>query len=206
MGTGRFGRLAPLAGVVFTVLFAIGFLSGGDTPDVKSSGQDVIAHYDSEGKVRLVVILLMLAALALMFFAGVLRTRLRAAGDEWLASVAFGGSVIYTLGLSLFGLTQIAMVDASKLGQPEVAQALNILDNDNFLPSAIGVGVVLLATGWHVLARRSLPIWIGWVSVVLGVFAFAGPLGFLAFLLFPIWVAIVAVTMYRQPGIVAAVA
>jgi hypothetical protein len=76
-----------------------------------------------------------------------------------------------------------------------VAQALNIIDNDNFAPTVIGLAVVLLATGWHVLASRSLPAWVGWVSLVLGVLAVAGPLGFIAFLLFPLWVAAVAVVL-----------
>ena len=199
MGTGRGDRLAPLAGVVFAVLFVITFLVGGDTPGVKSSGQDVISHYDDSGKVYAVLLLLLVGAAAYMLFAGVLRARLRAAGAEWLASVTFGGSIIYTVGLAMFGMTQVALTDASKLAQPEVAQALNILDNDNFFPAAVGLTVVLLSAGWHALAQRSLPSWLAWASVVLGIMALAGPLGFVAFLLFPLWVIAVALTLYRQP-------
>ena len=40
MGTGRMERLAPLAGVVFTVLFAIAFVTSGETPE-----GDATAHY-----------------------------------------------------------------------------------------------------------------------------------------------------------------
>jgi hypothetical protein len=46
------------------------------------------------------------------------------------------------------------------------------------------------------LASRSLPVWVGWVSLVLGVLAVAGPLGFFAFLGFPLWVAAVAVVLF----------
>jgi hypothetical protein len=112
--------------------------------------------------------------------------------------VVFGGAIIYTVGLGLFAMSQVALSDASDLGQPHVAQALNIIDNDNFFPVVIGLSVVLLATGWHVVASRSLPVWLGWISLILGVLALAGPAGFAAFLLFPIWVIVVAVLLYLR--------
>jgi hypothetical protein len=198
MGTGRMERWAPLAGVLFAVIFAIGFLTSGDVPDVDASGDEVISHYDDSGKVFVGIAALGLAAVALLFFAGVLRDRLRETGPEWLATVAFGGAVVYAVGLGLFGMSQFALIDAADLGQPEVAQALNISDNDNFLPAVIGLAAVLLATGWHILASRSLPVWLGWVSLVLGILAMAGPAGFVAFLLFPIWVLVIAIILFRE--------
>jgi len=198
VATERTERLAPLAGVLFTVIFAIGFLTGGDTPDTKATGQEVIAHYNDSGKIFVSLLGLVIGAVVFLFFAGTLRSRLRAVGAEWLATVAFGGAVVYSVGLGLFAMSQIALIDAADLGQPEVAQALNVIDNDNFFPTVIGLSVVLLATGWHVLATRSLPAWLGWVSVVLGVLAMAGPAGILAFLLFPVWVLAVALTLYRR--------
>jgi len=47
------------------------------------------------------------------------------------------------------------------------------------------------------LVSRSLPIWLGWVAVILGILALLGPLGFIAFLLFPFWVLPVAVLLFR---------
>jgi hypothetical protein len=196
MGTSRLERLAPLAGVVFGVVFVVALLTLGDTPDTDASGAEVISHYDDSGEVLLGVLALLLCGVLFLFFAGVLRARLRANGPEWLASVAFGGAVTYAVGLGVFAMSQFALLDASDLEQPEVAQALNILDNDNFAPTVIGLAVVLLATAWHVLASRSLPVWVGWVSLVLGVLAVAGPLGFFAFLGFPLWVAAVAVVLF----------
>jgi hypothetical protein len=198
MLTERTERLAPLTGVVFTIIFAVGLLTSGDTPDTKATGQEVISHYADSGTILVSLFGLVIAAVVFMFFAGVLRTRLQATGPDWLASVAFGGAVVYTIGLGLFAMSQIALLDAADLGQPEVAQALNIIDNDNFFPCVIGLAVVLLSTGWHALASGSLPKWLGWASVVLGVLAMAGPAGIAAFLLFPVWVVIVAITFYRQ--------
>lgn len=195
----RFPRWAPLAGVLFTVVFAIGFLTSADVPDVDTSGQDVIAHYEDTGKVLVGAMAAPIAAALLLFFAGTLRATLRQRGPEWLATVGFGGSVVYAGGLGLFAVTQIALLDAADLGQPEVAQALNILDNDNFMPVLIGAVVMLLATGWHAVTSRALPAWLGWVSLVLGVLGLAGPAGFVTFLLFPIWVLVVALMLVRRP-------
>lgn len=200
MGTGRMERLAPLAGVVFTVLFAVGFLTSGETPESDATGEEVLKHYDDTGKILFSVVLLLLAAVVFMFFAGVLRRQLVAGGPEWLASVVFGGAVVYVVGLGLFASSQVALTDAADAKQPAVAQALNVIDNSNFAPAVIGLAIVLLASAWHVLAARSLPIWLGWVALILGILALAGPLGFIAFLLFPLWVLAVAITLFRRPG------
>lgn len=200
MGTGRLERFAPLAGVVFTVLFAVGFLTSGETPDSDATGEEVIKHYDDSGKILLSVLLLLFAAVVFMFFAGVLRRHLVAGGPEWLASVVFGGAVVFVVGLGLFAASQFALTEAADAKQPAVAQALNVIDQNNFAPSVIGLAVVLLASAWHVLAARSLPVWLGWVSLVLGILSLAGPAGFIAFLLFPLWVLAVAVTLFRDTG------
>jgi hypothetical protein len=194
----RSGRRAPLAGVLFAVAFAVGFLASGDTPAVDAPGEEVIAHYDDAGGILVSVLAAPIAAVGLLVFAGVLRDRLRARGPEWLATVTFGGAAVYAAGLGLFATTQLALLDAADLGQPEVAQALNIVDNDNFMPVVLGLAVTLLATGWHAVTSHSLPTWLGRTTLALGVLAVAGPAGIIAFLLFPLWVLVTAVTLLRQ--------
>lgn len=191
---------APLTGVLFAVIFAVGFLISSDVPATDASGSEVIAHYEDAGPVLAGIVALGLTAVLLVFFAGVLQSRLRSTGPEWLASVMFGGAVIYAVSHGVFAMTQIALLDAADLEQPDVAQALNIIDNDNFPPAVIGLAVMLLATGWHALTSRSLPPWLGWVSAILGVLALAGPAGIVVFMLFPFWVLAVAITLLRQPA------
>src|SRR5215216_2658661 len=186
MGTGRLERFAPLAGALFTVIFAIGFLTSGETPDSDSAGETVVDHYDESGRILFGVVLLLLAAVVFLFFAGVLRRHLAALGPEWLAAVVFGGAVVYAVGLGEFLSSQIALVEAADANQAAAAETLNVIDNNNFGPAAIGLAVVLLASAWHVLSSRSLPVWLGWVALALGILAMAGPLGFIAFLLFPL--------------------
>jgi hypothetical protein len=197
MGTGRMERFAPLAGALFTVIFVVGFLISGDTPDSDSAGETVVEHYDDSGKIFLGVLFLLFAGVVFLFFAGVLRRHLAALGPEWLAAVVFGGAVVYVVGLGDFLSSQVALVEAADANQAAAAEALNVIDNNNFGPAVIGLAVVLLASAWHVLSARSLPVWLGWIALVLGILAVAGPLGFIAFLLFPVWVLAVAVVLLR---------
>ena len=204
MESGRLDRFLPLSGALFGILFAIIFLVSGDTPDTDASGADVISHYEDEGKVYVLLILLMIAAIVLMLFASVLRTRLREAGWETLATTAFGGGICAVVGLAVFGIFQFALLDASDLGEEQVAQALNIIDNDNFLPAIIGMAIMYLATGWHCVRSGVLPKWLAWVSIALAVLSVAGPAGFVAFLAFPLWAIVVSVVLYMRPTRVAA--
>jgi hypothetical protein len=187
---------------LFTVLFAVAFFVSGETPDVDASGEKVISHYQDEGKYYVALIALLISAVVFLFFAGALRSALARSGrgPDWLPTVAFGGAAVYTVGLAMFGNSTIAMLDAADLENPQVAQALNISDNDNFFPAITGIAVVFLAAAWCILRDRPrlIPAWLGWIALVLGIVAFAGPLGFIAFLAFPLWVLVVGIVLYRQ--------
>jgi hypothetical protein len=198
MGTGRLERLAPLAGVLFTVFAAVGILVGGETPDVDASPAEILDHYEDDGPIFVGIIALLLAGVALLFFAGVLRRHFAGIGPDWLAAVVFGGAVVFAAGLGIFLSSQVALVDAADNEQEASLEALNILDNTNFGAAVIGLAIMYLATAWHVLASRSLPVWIGWLALVLGILAVAGPLGFVAFLAFPIWILIVSIALFRR--------
>jgi hypothetical protein len=198
VGTGRLERLAPLTGVLFTVFAAVAILVGGDTPGTDASAAEILEHYEDEGPVFVAIIALLLAGVALLFFAGALRRHFAAVGPDWLAAVVFGGAVVFTAGLGIFLSSQVALVEAADKEQEASLQALNIVDNTNFGAAVIGLAIVYLASAWHVLASRSLPVWTGWLALLLGILAVAGPLGFIAFLAFPIWVLIASIALFRR--------
>ena len=198
MGTGRLERLAPLTGVLFAVIMAVGFALGGDTPDTDASATEILDHYKDDGPIFVGIIALLLAGVTLVFFAGVLRRHFADVGPEWLATVVFGGAIIFVAGLGIFLSSQVALVDAADNEQEATLQALNILDNSNFGAAVIGLAIMYLASAWHVLSSRSLPVWIGWLALLLGILAVAGPLGFVAFLAFPIWVLVTSIALFRR--------
>jgi hypothetical protein len=203
MGGSRLERLAPLAGTLFGVMMVVGVLGTGEPLGTDATGEEVIKHYD-DGKYFIGIIMLGLGAVLFMFFAAALRKHLAATGPEWLAALAFGGGIVFTVGLAGFASSQFALVDAADQKAVGAAQALNIIDNNNFPPAVIGVCVLLLALAAHVLGSGSLPRWMGWVSLVIGILALAGPLGIVAFLLFAPWTFILGIVLFRQASPAAA--
>src|SRR5689334_2912430 len=136
---GRHDRWVPLTGVLFTATFAVGFLVAGDSPDTKATGEEVIDHYDKAGKFYVALIALFVATLAFTWFCAYLRTTLseRTGAPSWLGSIVQAGGVVYTVGLTIFGITQFALLDAADKKQAAVAQTLNVLDNDNFFTTIV---------------------------------------------------------------------
>ena len=195
-------RLAPLTGVVFVAIAVAVFAIGGSTPGDHDTAQQVQAFYGKHhDKHMALAFILALSIPFLLFFVSTLRYELRRAGGTGqLANAAFGGGVLAAAG---FGI--LAFVHSRWRMQPTApttigtAQALNVLDNNDFIPVAAGVGVLVLAAGLSAVRHGGLPKWLGWAAVVIGVLAFT-PAGFFAFLASGIWIAIASIllTQARQ--------
>ena len=94
-------RLLALSGVVFAVLFLIGwFASGGDTPDYRAADQDWTEWAeDSQWRSRVGAVAMLLAGFVFLHFAATIRGALGTAettvrGSTQLARVAFAGAMI----------------------------------------------------------------------------------------------------------------
>ncbi|WP_406391913.1 hypothetical protein OG806_12360 [Streptomyces sp. NBC_00882] len=63
------------------------------------------------------------------------------------------------------------------------------------------MGLMLLATGLATVRAPDspLPRWLAWAAVVVGVLVFIPWVGFFAFILAGVWVAVVSVLMARRP-------
>jgi hypothetical protein len=74
--------------------------------------------------------------------------------------------------------------------------------NNNFIPTAAGLAVLVFAGGLSALRHGPLQKWMGWAGIVIGVLSFTLA-GFLAFLVAGIWILIAAVllTLGRGPSI-----
>jgi hypothetical protein len=98
-----------------------------------------------------------------------------------------------------FAALDFAAADTVGDVPPQVTQTIGVLDNELFFPLAAGVSVFMLASGILSLRTRTLPRWLAWIAVVLGVAAVT-PVGFFAFLLMVVWVGIVSVLTYLRPA------
>jgi hypothetical protein len=191
--------LAPLTGVVFVVLLVAAFITGGETPAVDDSAEEVVSFYqDNEAKVVIGSLLFGLGAVLFLFFTGVLRRVLRSAEGptDWLSAVAFGGGVVAAVGMLIFAGLGFTLSDAADDLPPAAMQTLNALSFDLFLPLAGGMVTLLVATGLSALKTKVLPQWLAWAALVLAVAGFT-PVGFFAFLATILWVLVVSILLWR---------
>jgi hypothetical protein len=194
----RWERIAPLTGVVFSVLIAILIVSP-SSPDVHDSATKVMTFYTKHhSRESAMALVLALSGAPLLFFASSLRHALRRAGGTGqLANAAFGGAVVAATGFAVAGGIHLAVADAAANSNTVgTTLTLNVLDNDDFLCLVLGIGVFMLANGMSVVRHGGLPRWLGWVAIVLGVALFT-PIGFFALIASTPWVLVVSILLTR---------
>lgn len=191
---GRWKGRAPLLGIVFAALLVGSIALAWNTPNSDATGAKVLSYYQAhKSDVTASGILGALAAVFWLFFAGSLRDFLRRSGaSDGLAATAFGGAILFAAGGALFSSLNFALGDVPSHLDPAAAQALNVLGNDLFFPIAAGGAVFALATGIAIVRAAVLPVWLGWVAIVIGVVS-CSPAGFLAFFALLIWTVIASV-------------
>jgi hypothetical protein len=193
----RFEWLAPLTGVAFVVILIIGFLVGGEPPDVKNPPQEIVDHYvDNKDSVQIGVGLELIAAALLLFFAGYLRKVLRAAPGEggMLPAVALAGATVMAAGAALDGTISFVLAESADDIEPASVQALQALWDNDWPMIALGAAVLLLASGLSIALYGALPRWLGWIGIVLGVVGLT-PIGFVSFLGGGLWIVVVSVLL-----------
>jgi hypothetical protein len=203
MSNQRMARwLGPLAlGFLVTIVLGLAVVSPQNQPGQNASGADVVAFYRNNGTRTWVAFYLVAAALALLtFYVSGLRHALREANEthSWLSTAAFAGGLIIVAGFAVSGATHIALIEAANNNRPEIASQANFLDQQYPVPVALGVFVLMLATGVAILAGSTLPRWLGVVSVVIAVVSALGGLGFLGLLATPIWLTVLGFVIGRR--------
>jgi hypothetical protein len=195
------GRRVLLAlAVVFAVAFAALLLTGSDNePDADPA--DLIAAQDSgHALVAWTSYAAMAACAVLVFFGAALRAALSARGRRWTADAAFIGFVAMALTLAAWTVTGLAIWHAQDLGDPAAVRAVNLLDTSGFLPVMLALICALVGTGLTGLRSGVLPTWLCVASIILGCLAPLGPAGFVPFVLFPVWMVVVAALVRTAPA------
>ena len=190
-------------GPLFTIVFAVAvFALEGSTPGEKASAQEVMDYYNAhQGRTLTTVFLSPLLAALVVLFASHIRTMVR---DRHLVpgpgpTVLLAGAVLWGSGILIGSTLSLAVTSASDHGQAQVAQTMNVLCNDAWLPFIAGIAVTLLGAGITVLGTGILPRWMGWVALVVGVVSLAGPGGFAGFFVGPLWLLVAGVLLARAP-------
>jgi hypothetical protein len=200
----RWDRWAPLTGVAFVVLLAVDFSVGGSEPQAGASAARVISWYSAHrSQVQVADYLMVVVLVVALFFFGYLRDRL-AEESPGLAATAFGGAILFAVSGAVSSGAQLALADMPSRLSPAVAQALNLLSN-YVAAVAVGAGAagLLIASGLVIVRGARLPVWTGWLALVLGVVCIV-PIANLAAIPAGIWTLIISVVLFRRGGAVVA--
>jgi hypothetical protein len=185
-----------------------------DRPELNQPPAAILYYFGKQDTVILGSFLLMLAAVAFIWFAGSLRAVLRReeGGEGRLSAIAFGGGV--AAGVFMLAGPAANLFGALFAEQLTAAQAQTFyLFGDVFLyPAAMGAAVLVAATALVALRTAVLPRWAAWPSMVLALWLLIPPLGqgvdapenpapwtglaVLPFVL--LWTALIAVMLVRE--------
>jgi hypothetical protein len=187
--------------VAFVVLLVVSFAIT-STPNTNKSPAYILAWYNKSSHKTSLAISTLLVDVAVvfgLFWFGYLRDRFaRTDVGARFAPIFLAGATIFGTGGLIFSGANIALLDQPKHMTADTAQTLNFLQSD-IGGAAVFVGIsILMLAAWIIIWRaRILPVWLGWLALVIGVVALAGPIGFFAFMASGIWFLIVAYLMWR---------
>ncbi len=187
----------PLLGLAFVVVTLVSFAVGGEPPEVKDGAAKVVEHYvDNKDAIMVGGALAGIAASLLLFFAAYLRKVLRAAEGEGgvLSILAVVGAGVFATGIAIDATISFALAESADDLAPAGAQALQALWENDFMPMAVGLQVLLLSTGLSIVRHGALPKWLGWIAILLAIVAVT-PAGFAAFIGSALWFAILSVML-----------
>jgi hypothetical protein len=203
-GRQEWWRWLPLTGVVAVVLWIIGiFVLEDASPGDDASAFEVLASFeDEETSIFVGSFLFVLGTAFFVFFLGSLREAfLRAEGQPGrLTAVAFAGG----LGKAVFDMAFVGVFAAGAIAaddsddfSPQAAQAVASVDTAFFIGAEFMALVFLAAAGAVILTSRALPVWLGWLALLVALGLLIVPIGW-AFLLIgvPLWVLLASVVLF----------
>jgi hypothetical protein len=160
-------RLAPVFGIVFSILLIVAHVMRGLTPGPDESPQEILEYFEDHRQVVLVsVYMLVIGNFFLIAFGGLLWRALRAVEREpaWLASVAFAG-VILAGATSAIANAFYASAAFRADGSLAPHSAQTLLDmGERFRQQWSGLAIMLLAAGVVILRTNVFPRWLAWLG------------------------------------------
>jgi hypothetical protein len=192
----------PLTGIVFVALVATGILLAGDTPSASDTPEAIGAYYtENKSQIQLGVLLFGLGLMSAVVFGSYLRTILDRGDGETgiLPRAAFAGIVILAAGAAFDGTLLFAMSEAVDDIDPVQLQTMQAVWDNDFVPVALGTVLFVLACGVSIVRHRSLPVWLGWLAILVGIVGLT-PFGFFAFIATGGWVVAVCVVLLMSEG------
>lgn len=185
-------RTLVLLALSFVTVFVVALATSADT-NADSSLSSIESAYDqSHQSIMISSYAAMAACAALIFLGGAVRAALRAQRPSWTADVAILGFAVIALTIASWVVSGLALWHAVDQSEDASVRTLNFVDTSNFLPLMIGMICAYVGAGTAGLMSGTLPRWLAVASIVVGILAPLGPLGFVPAMLLPIWLVVVS--------------
>lgn len=198
----RLLKWVPLTGVAFVALVIIGFVVIGSAPDASDPPDEIVQYYtDEKTRIYAGTVLLVAGTVLFIWFASYLKGVLeRGDGDSGILSrAAFVGPVVFAVGGAFDSTLMIAMSEAVDAVEPAQIQTLQALWDNDFVPMVLGISLFMLSAGLSIVLHRTLPVWLGWLALLIGVLALT-PVGWFSFMGTGVWILIVSVILLMREG------
>jgi hypothetical protein len=171
MSNDRYARYGAASGMVFVVLFVVGFLGFvvPDAPDADAAGESWASFFgDHQNRIQLGIFLVGLGLFFYIWFLGSLRSALAAAegGTRRLSSIAYGGGLV-SAAFFLIPLTATAAA-AYRPDEidPNLTRALNDIAFVSGAPAAAAFTALFAATAIVGYRYRPVPPWVAGFSAL----------------------------------------
>jgi hypothetical protein len=196
-------RWMAWGGVAFLLLFIAMMALGGDDIAEKSTGKQVVdAMNDGSDAVYISIFLAAPAVACLLAFTARLRDVTGGLGGAARHLLQYG-AVLLSGAIAFDAVLTLGLVSSADHDQEGVAQTINVLSADDWIPFTIGAAMLLIGAGLSVLRSGALPTWMGWIALVVGVVSLLGPGGFAGFFIGPLWIGVAGVMLAtRRPVVV----
>lgn len=204
-------RNTGIAGLVFFVLFVLGWLAGGGTPDYDAPDEEWVAWFSDSDNTRAAVaamFALAIAAIAFIpFLTGVVRRIRRTAADvEGLPTIALASGIVFTVAtlIAAVAVNQVAAAvefgggggDYPLPGADVLRQSEQLGFGIGLLGGGLSAALFVAAISWSARGTGILPSWLAnaglGVAVLLLFSVFFVPLALLA-----LWVLAVSIVLFR---------
>jgi hypothetical protein len=165
-------RLVPLSGILTVAFTLAAFLIPGDTPDLDAPLSEVASFYiDHDSNMMISGGLLGLAAFFFLVFSNAFAGALRKAEGETggASALSYAGGIVLGVGLAVFGAINFCLGDVPDKISPEALQVFHVMNEDFFLPFAVGLVTYMVGTGAAIVKTGLLPKWIGWTAIVVAI-------------------------------------
>jgi hypothetical protein len=207
MDEAKFEKWGALAGAVFVVLAVVGSLIAGSPPKVSDPDLKIVKYFrDNKDTLKISAYLAGLGVVFFLFFLGIVWTRLRIAegghgrlaGTSAMAGIAMGATAMAGFSINAYG----TLHPAESAGSYRLATVV-------FGMLSFAALVFVEAASIVIIRTKFLPAWLGWLGMLSALLWLVGgaavstendtifAFGFVAFLVWALWLLIFSVLLFR---------